>query len=82
MMSFSPETGEFVLEYIICETCKLPTEIYLNEDIYYPKGFNVTIRPSNVANWRQIDRNRIAVYNTGVGNVQIGVFPSDGHKKK
>ncbi len=61
--------GLFHLEYTINWNCTLPTEIYLNQDIYYPKGFTVAIQPNNYAQWKQLQKNRIQiVHNQETGN--------------
>ena len=38
-MRFNMTTGEFVLVYTPKSSCTLPTEIYLNEGLFYPNGF-------------------------------------------
>jgi len=59
--SFEPRNAEFKLEYHIDLAITQPTEIYLNEKYYYPKGYTVSITPTNTASWSS----------TGINNVQI-----------
>eukprot|EP01090_Pellita_catalonica_P023733 TRINITY_DN9932_c0_g1_i1.p1 TRINITY_DN9932_c0_g1~~TRINITY_DN9932_c0_g1_i1.p1 ORF type:complete len:509 (+),score=68.22 TRINITY_DN9932_c0_g1_i1:26-1552(+) len=44
-MNFDPATSQFLLEYSINTGIKEPTEIYLNEEWYYPAGYNIGILP-------------------------------------
>jgi endoglycosylceramidase len=60
-MKFDNSTYIFNLQYNIKKSCKLPTEIYLNEDYFYPRGYTVTISPTNVAQWKSPEKNKIYV---------------------
>eukprot|EP00455_Lapot_gusevi_P045671 TRINITY_DN587_c0_g1_i1.p1 TRINITY_DN587_c0_g1~~TRINITY_DN587_c0_g1_i1.p1 ORF type:complete len:456 (+),score=137.01 TRINITY_DN587_c0_g1_i1:32-1369(+) len=44
-MSFNTTTSQFQLVFAAKPSIAAPTEIYLNEDFYYPRGFNVLIVP-------------------------------------
>ena len=44
-MKFYPETGNFDLQLITDLDCSGPTEIYLNEKLYYPGGFECVFTP-------------------------------------
>lgn len=46
-MFFDAETGFFDLEFTASARQSAPTEIYLNEDIYYPSGFNAQVTPAS-----------------------------------
>jgi len=50
-IEFHPENGKFELDYHINPSIVLPTEIYLNEKYYYPKGYTVSVTPTNTATW-------------------------------
>jgi len=39
--SFNPQNGDFVLGYYADISIDQPTEIYLNEKLYYPNGYYV-----------------------------------------
>jgi len=59
---FDWKTSQFYLQYTIKPSCTLPTEIYLSEKLYYPRGFNITISPANVASWSRLEpRNYIQI---------------------
>eukprot|EP01121_Diplochlamys_sp_Union-15-3_P017331 TRINITY_DN6080_c0_g1_i1.p1 TRINITY_DN6080_c0_g1~~TRINITY_DN6080_c0_g1_i1.p1 ORF type:complete len:410 (-),score=39.87 TRINITY_DN6080_c0_g1_i1:66-1184(-) len=52
---FNAKTSEYNLSYRINPTCKLSTEIYLNEALYYPRGWNITFSPPDVASWSRLE---------------------------
>jgi endoglycosylceramidase len=60
-MAFQPSNSHFVLSYAVDTSINQPTEIYLNEHLYYPNGFTVTLNPSAAASWKQVETNRIQV---------------------
>jgi len=64
IMSFDPETSNFILTYQINPSIEGPTEIYINEDFYYSNGFGVSITPSNAATWKRTKKNHVEVYAT------------------
>ena len=61
-MKYDNNTRDFDLEYTTCAAgeCTGETEIYLNEDLHYDGGFNVTVN-SEKAQWYQPKKNRIHV---------------------
>ena len=62
LMRFNSLTSEFILKYNIDTSSAKPTEIYLNEEIHYPQGYNVIIEPASWATLEKIDdKNRIAI---------------------
>jgi len=62
--SFEPRNAEFKLEYHINTAIKQPTEIYVNEKYYYPKGYTVTVSPSDLAAWSSTGPNNIQILPT------------------
>jgi len=60
-MEFVPATSAFTLQYKANANARLPTEIYLNEKYYYPKGFTVAITPASAAAWVQTAPNRVEI---------------------
>ena len=42
-MKFDAYTSSFFAEFIIDTDIKASTEVYINEQIHYPKGFKVSI---------------------------------------
>jgi len=69
-MSFNPNTRVFNLEYVVKKSCKLPTEIYLNEQLHYPKGFTVLLAPPDVAIWKRVSQNHIHITHTNTTGKQ------------
>jgi len=55
----------YKLAFKLSTRCKLPTIIYLNEDVHYPNGYIVQLTPGNIAKWMQYKRNYIHVYTAG-----------------
>jgi endoglycosylceramidase len=73
---FDVETGRYILRYTVNENCKLPTVIYLNEKLHYPKGFDVAVVNGS---WQKVAQNYIHVKAKGPGDVIvtiIGTYPS------
>jgi len=67
--SFNPVTYDFELAYNINLNATAPTEIFLNEEFFYSKGFTVTITPNNAATWSHISINLITVtINQGISD--------------
>lgn len=58
-MRFEPETADFILTYQACAKCG-ETEIYLNENLHYEGGFEVSINDKNFE-WLQPQKNRVHV---------------------
>lgn len=44
-MEFDPDSAVFEMDFTVTVT-SAPTEIYLNEDLHYPNGHEVTVRPA------------------------------------
>jgi len=65
-MQFNPSNSIFELVYYINTNCQAPTEIYLNEEFYYSKGFNITFSPFYLAQYAKIEKNRIFIKHTGI----------------
>eukprot|EP01112_Ceratiomyxa_fruticulosa_P020687 TRINITY_DN712_c0_g1_i4.p1 TRINITY_DN712_c0_g1~~TRINITY_DN712_c0_g1_i4.p1 ORF type:complete len:514 (+),score=101.67 TRINITY_DN712_c0_g1_i4:1010-2551(+) len=59
--SFNAANSDFWLSYSIDPSISLPTEIYINEEFYYPQGFNVLISPQGTATWKS-SSNLVSVY--------------------
>ena len=52
---FDSVSKRFALVYTARARCKLPTEIYLNEELHYARGYNVSIAvqpPRSSITWR------------------------------
>jgi len=62
-MRFETESAAFRLKYTTeaSATRVLPTEIYLNEQIYYPSGYDVRVLNASVLLWPFTKQNQIAV---------------------
>lgn len=82
-MNFDPSSATFTLDYVYGSESSgavavvAPTSIFLNEDLYYPNGFNVTVRPAAPStSWRQVSKNYIEVHHDGLisgGEHQISI---------
>jgi endoglycosylceramidase len=73
-MIFDDSTGRFSLAYTLNTTISLPTEIYLNEALYYPKGYTVLLSPPNVATWTSPEKNIINVKPLGSASNGASLF--------
>jgi hypothetical protein len=60
-MHFDPSSAYFVLVYKKSNSVKGTTEIYLNQEFWYPDGFQVSIVPPQAASWTQHEYNRIRI---------------------
>ena len=61
-MKFYPSSSWFILSLISNTTITDPTEIYLNEDIYYPNGFECEFSPEGWSTWGRIsNKNYISI---------------------
>eukprot|EP00929_Paragymnodinium_shiwhaense_P109254 TRINITY_DN7563_c0_g1_i1.p1 TRINITY_DN7563_c0_g1~~TRINITY_DN7563_c0_g1_i1.p1 ORF type:complete len:554 (+),score=122.00 TRINITY_DN7563_c0_g1_i1:81-1742(+) len=56
---FHPETGKYFLKFEADLSCKLPTEIYLNEELHYKSGFFVEVSPPESLTWEHPEVNRL-----------------------
>ena len=84
-MSFDTLSGNYTLEFTPDRSItKLPTEIYLNVDFYYPRGYHLVVEPSLYihAVEDKLNPNLLYLYNkeenipAGSGqNVQVRIFP-------
>jgi endoglycosylceramidase len=63
-MVFDPNTPLFTLSYLVKKSCTKPTEIYFNEDLYYPLGYTCTVYPENSASCVLVSKNHIEVYHS------------------
>jgi endoglycosylceramidase len=61
---------DYMLVYDVNEKCKLPTVIYLNEELHYPNGIFVTVVNGN---WRRVAKNYIHVQASGKGEVIVRI---------
>ncbi|XP_065883588.1 endoglycoceramidase-like isoform X2 [Dysidea avara] len=51
-MTFNHITSEFKLHYKIYESCTSNlTEIYMNEELHYPRGYTATVTPKDIVTW-------------------------------
>jgi len=57
---YNQTTKYFELLYEVNSKCKLPTEIYLNEDLHYAKGFICQVSPKS-ATCQQTKKNQIQI---------------------
>jgi endoglycosylceramidase len=56
-MYYNNRTHEFTLSYEVQDNVSSQvTEIYLNTDLHYPKGYTVTITPDSAAQWEYKER--------------------------
>jgi endoglycosylceramidase len=60
-MKFDPLTAKFELVYLLNTKVTQPTEIYLNEDFYYPNGYTFTLTPSEFAQAKSPGKNLLWV---------------------
>ena len=58
---FNTTTAEFLLSYTLNASCTLPTEIYLNEALHYPNGYDVVVYPPVLVKWTSPATNSITV---------------------
>jgi len=70
VVEFDPNTSIFRLSFTINRAITAPTEIYLNEDWYYPKGYEVVVSPLGRLSWKSPAKNFIQV--TPNASVQDG----------
>eukprot|EP01105_Mastigella_eilhardi_P009124 TRINITY_DN216_c0_g1_i1.p1 TRINITY_DN216_c0_g1~~TRINITY_DN216_c0_g1_i1.p1 ORF type:complete len:511 (+),score=116.74 TRINITY_DN216_c0_g1_i1:17-1549(+) len=53
-------SGDFTLNFLSDETIKTPTIIYTNNQMWYPKGYSVSVLPAGVASMQQ-DGNHLEI---------------------
>ncbi|PRP75110.1 hypothetical protein PROFUN_03946 [Planoprotostelium fungivorum] len=71
---FDSSTGIFSLQFLSNGNITRPTEIYLNEDIYYPKGFTVDVKPGGIV--KSEGRNRIQLMMRTSERVLVRISPN------
>eukprot|EP00300_Choanocystis_sp_HF-7_P004265 c13276_g1_i1.p1 GENE.c13276_g1_i1~~c13276_g1_i1.p1 ORF type:complete len:491 (+),score=99.46 c13276_g1_i1:181-1473(+) len=69
-ISFNSTTGEFAMRFTAKSNVSLPTEIYLNEEVYYPNGYLITVT-SDVQVLQSTATN--VIYLTAVQDGPVGV---------
>eukprot|EP01088_Endostelium_zonatum_P010738 TRINITY_DN2431_c0_g1_i1.p1 TRINITY_DN2431_c0_g1~~TRINITY_DN2431_c0_g1_i1.p1 ORF type:complete len:372 (+),score=62.72 TRINITY_DN2431_c0_g1_i1:185-1300(+) len=62
-MYFNQETSYFKLVYLYKKASVGPTEIYVNEEYNYVKGFNVSITPAGQS-WQKITPGRVLIHHS------------------
>eukprot|EP01102_Stenamoeba_stenopodia_P008003 TRINITY_DN2266_c0_g1_i1.p1 TRINITY_DN2266_c0_g1~~TRINITY_DN2266_c0_g1_i1.p1 ORF type:complete len:535 (-),score=83.50 TRINITY_DN2266_c0_g1_i1:97-1647(-) len=70
---FAPETSTFTLVYFTNTTITEPTEIYLNENWYYPNGYSVDLMPESALSWTSPSTNLVWVTPTPTTNSGVEV---------
>ena len=60
-MTFDKATAEFNLVFANNPNCTQPTDIYLNQQLYYPNGYRVMTTPTGAAAWSSLTLNHIKV---------------------
>lgn len=73
-MLFDPETADFQLIYKINPKCKMPTEIYLNEELFYLNGFNVEIQPASAAIWKKVSTNHLEIIHNTTAETELKII--------
>jgi hypothetical protein len=56
-MFFDPTSYHFQFRFTINTDIHQPTIIYLNEDLNYPHGVDITVSPVNSLTWTSTNRN-------------------------
>lgn len=57
---FDPVTSNFTLVFVADTSVKSPTDIFLNEKLYYPNGFHLSITPNGTAT-AKMSKNHIEI---------------------
>jgi len=69
---FDDKTSLFTIAYFVKKSCTKPTEIYFNQDLYYPSGYTCTVTPSNSAQCVLVSKNHLEVYHsTNITNNEL-----------
>jgi hypothetical protein len=76
-MKFDNNTNIFELEFTIDPSIMQPTEIYLNEFLHYPNGFNTAVIPNHALHVSQTEPNRLQLISTTneVTDVSFVIIP-------
>ncbi len=61
--SMNFDEGKFQLIFHSFPDSSVPTEIYLNQELWYPNGFSVKISPENSLVWNQVEENYLEFWN-------------------
>ena len=56
-MTFDPTTSRFQLVFNVNTDIQQPTIVYINEELNYPKGFDVNVSPANSLTWNSTETN-------------------------
>lgn len=54
-MHFDPTSARFVLSYAIDTRCPLPTTVFAHEALQYPGGYQVSVLPERVVQWKKAE---------------------------
>lgn len=66
--------GAFVGTFFMNSTIRYPTEVYLNNQLYYPDGFEVIVSREGAKIW--LGDNRVYImFDFGYGDTQINITP-------
>lgn len=60
---FDPDTGDFQLTYHANVDIQQPTIIFLNENLYYPNGYDISINPDGTGTIVK-HTNMVKIYHT------------------
>jgi len=72
-MTFHSDTSLFTLTYELNTSIQAPTIIYLNEEWYYPNGFNIDLVPSNLATYQKARTNYLEITGTQSGTLTVTI---------
>src|SRR5690349_112578 len=56
-MSFDPVTSNFRLVFNVNTDISQPTIVYINEELNYPKGCDISVTPANSLTWKSTEQN-------------------------
>jgi hypothetical protein len=56
-MSFDPLTSRFQLVFNVNIDIHQPTIVYINEELNYPKGFDINVSPADSLTWNSTSSN-------------------------
>jgi len=56
-MAFDPTTSRFQLVFNVNIDIQQPTIVYINEELNYPKGFDINVSPANSLTWNSTSSN-------------------------
>jgi len=74
---FDNETAIYTLIFTINQSCQLPTELFISEDLWYVNGYQIQITPSNYATWTSPAKNQVLITLSpaAVGTLTVVVSP-------